>query len=168
MMQAQPNKETLRISYDKQNKEWRMGAGMGHAQPPANYPKLSVEYNNQGEFKFLIVNPKDAVFAKQDPFVAKPTKSSPNDFKKQFTVTGGGTDQLMVKVANSNGDGTPYAGGDYHYELRFEGGLPALDPTISNGGCCQDKSSSALLITVGVIALLALAYLVIRPMLAKR
>lgn len=162
------DKASLKLKYDNQSKAWMMAKDTGPDEGPGHYPKVKVDYGNQGEFTFVIHNPKGVTFAAKDPFVAKAGKTNPADFADQFSVSGGGTNTLTVKDANANKNGGPYAGGDYQYELHFSNGS-TLDPIVSNGGCCMAKSQTNLIyFGLGAVALLALFVLVIRPWLAKR
>jgi hypothetical protein len=165
----QVSKADLKLNFDKQKNEWRMAKDMGHAQGPGNYPKLEVANDHQGQFVFKIQNPQGTTFS-QKAFVPKAGKNNPGDFAKQFTVTGQGTDTLTVSVANSNttNPGQPYTGGEYHYELLFTD-KPALDPIITNRGCCQPPVSDSLVyVAFGAVALLALWFFVVRPMMRRR
>ena len=163
------DKADLKLNYVPKDKEWRMAKDMDNAQGSDNYPKLKVDYGNTGEFTFKIQNPKNVTFAESDPFVVKPGKGSPNDFASQFSVAANNGDTLVVKVANANPNGGEYPGGDYHYQLNFNAGIPPLDPILTNGGCCKPAPQSNLLYyALGGVALLALFFLIIRPMLARR
>lgn len=158
----------IRLNFDERSNEWKMAKNMETAQGKGNYPAIKVDFDDLGDIIFIIQNPKDATFASNRPFIPKPGKQNPADFWDQFSVTGGGTDTLFVKDLNANKDGTHYAGGTYTYELRFTD-KPALDPIITNGGCCKTSLQSNLVYySVGAIAILALIVLVVRPMLRRR
>lgn len=156
-------KLNAKLRGDKQ--EWWMAKGMGTAHGPGDYPKLSVNFDNSGEFTFQIHNPSAVTFAATDAFGPKAQKANPNDFGDQFTVSGEGTKTLVVKDANSNKGGGHYKGGDYNYQLRFSDGS-TLDPIISNGGCCVNKSSYVWY-AIGAVAIVALLVLLLKPMLVK-
>jgi hypothetical protein len=163
----QQDKADLKLNFDSHKSEWRMAKDDGMSKGPDDYPKLKVEKDHEGQFTFVIQNPKGIKFAATDPFAPKAGKANPGDFGDQFAVSGHGTDTLVVKDANANKDGGQYAGGDYHYELRFSEGAP-LDPIITNGGCCNNIQGNLVYFGLGAVALLALIVLVVRPMMAKR
>lgn len=161
------DKATLKLNFNDKN-EWWMAKGMEPAKGPNDYPKLKVDFDHEGLFTFRIQNPQDVTFATTDPFVPKSAKNTLTDFHDQFTFEGQGTRTLTVKDANASKNGGPYAGGDYHYELRFSDGT-TLDPIITNTGCCRAMSESNLVFySLGAVALLALIILIVRPILARR
>lgn len=164
----QQNKADLKLSYDTNHGEWRMAKDGGMAHGPSDYPTLKVDYDYDGQFIFKIQHPQGVKFANNDAFVPKAGKTNPSDFAQQFTVDGQGTDTLTVNVANANKQGGSYDGGNYNFELHFAG-KPALDPIITNGGCCHTVTHNYLAFyALGAVALIALFVLVFRPMLARR
>jgi len=161
--------KTMKLTYIAPQNEWRMAVGQGTAKGPGHYDKIKIDHNDTGELTFQIINSQNVNFANDGAFVEKPNQPSKADFAKQFSVLpgGAGTQKLVVKDANSNGDGTPYAGGDYHYELHFSNGT-TLDPVITNGGCCQAAPMGYLtFLAIGLVALAALYVLLVRPMMAR-
>lgn len=164
----QTDTTVIRLNFDTRSNEWKMAKNMENAQGKDNYPAIKVDFDDLGDIIFIIQNPKDATFAATNPFVPKPGKQNPKDFWDQFQVSGGGTDTLLVKDLNNSKDGSKYPGGTYHYELRFTD-KPALDPIITNGGCCKTTLQSNLVYySLGAVALVALAVLILRPMLRQR
>lgn len=164
--EKEKTKSDLKLSFNSK-KEWWMAKDMDTARGPGNYPKLKVDEDEVGEFTFTIHQPKEGItFAQTDAFVPK-AGANPPDFADQFTVTGEGTNRLIVTDANANkGNSLQYPGGEYVYELRFSNGT-TLDPIITNGGCCQ-SGNYMVYYALGGVALIALFILVIRPMLARR
>lgn len=150
MTQATPN---MKLNY--KDGVWWMAKNNDMAKGPGAYPKIEVPYGQPGVLTFTIQTPNNVNFAETEPFAPKTGKQNPTDFKDQLTVaSGNGKNTLVVKDANANKNGGKYAGGDYHYELRFSNGTK-LDPIISNGGCCNNLLSTSFLIAAGVaVALL--------------
>ncbi|MEO7564115.1 MAG: hypothetical protein ABIR63_03375 [Sphingomicrobium sp.] len=164
----QMDKADFTLKLHPRTGDWWMAKGPGPAHGPGHYPSVSVDYDHGGEFTFKIAKTSGITFATDKPFTAKSGQASPGDFDAQFGVVGAGTGTLVVTDANADQSGGKYVGADYPYELHFSNGK-TLDPIIRNGGCCQPTDQSALIYyAVGVIALLALLALFIRPMLARR
>jgi len=163
-------KETMKLSENLQGggTEWWMAQGNNTARGPGNYPTLTVSSDDTGEFTFTVLYPAGVTFARTNAFGPKAGAQNPPDFWDQFTVSPGGTKSLVVKDANANKAGGPYAGGDYYYELHFSDGS-TLDPVITNGGCCRTISThySIAYLAIGVVALVAIWVLLVRPMMAR-
>ena len=164
--------DLMKINYDSFGRKWMMAKNMETARGPGNYPTLEVQYDHVGLFTFVVQSPPGVTFAAHNPFVAKIGKPNPPDFADQFQVSGAGTNMLVVKSLNANKAGGPYAGGTYHYELRFSDGSK-IDPIITNNGCCRSVSGgdggflaffsepagiAVLLLSIAVIALVAMRF----------
>lgn len=167
------NADTMKLNWDADHGYWRMAKNMGTGQDPAHYPKLKVDYDNEGQFTFVIQNgPPGVTFATQNPFGEKTGKMASKDFNEQFIVspsTDGKT--LVVTDLNATKGGGKYDGKHYAYELHFSSG-PSVDPIITNGGCCGGsappiQNNNLAYYAVGAVALLAILWLVLRPMLNR-
>jgi hypothetical protein len=164
-MQGQPG--SIKLTYDTQHNEWKMAVGQGDPQGPGHYPGLSVPYNQTASFTFQIVAPPGVNFTTDGPFKAKPGGNGKSDFGDQFDVSAGGGRSLTVSDMNGQKLKKDYKGGDYHYELHFSNGT-TLDPVITNGGCCQAAPTGYLTyLAIGVVALVAIWVLLVRPMMAR-
>ena len=160
------NQKTMLVRYDSQAGHWKMGE-QEPLSGPSNYPKLKADADHVGLYKFQIVGSGGVTFDQATPFLPKGT--NPPDFNRQFIVAdGNGTRKLVVLDLNSGEAGEEYEGGEYVYQLKFSNGT-MLDPIITNGGCCQSKLyDNTAFLAIGSIALLALAYLILKPLLARR
>jgi hypothetical protein len=158
------DQKTMFVRWDNQTNQWTMGEKEPLKGPP--YPKFVLGEDHVGVYKFQIVGSGNVNFHPTEPFVAK--GANPPDFANQFLVVdGAGTNKLIVLDVNSGAPGVEYAGGDYVYQLQFDTKKP-LDPIITNGGCCKPTIySHPAFLAVGSIALLALAYLVLWPILKR-
>lgn len=171
MMLLRPETLTLSSRLQGTNSEWWMALGSGTARGPGDYPKVTVARDDTGDLTFTIINPAGTMFASTNPFGPKVGAPNPTDFWDQFTVvSGAGTKRLVVHDANANKDGSPYAGGDYNYQLNFSSGTPSLDPVITNGGCCNKPfaGNNLAFLAIGLVALVVIYVLIVRPMMSRR
>ncbi|MEO7654219.1 MAG: hypothetical protein ABIS23_00865 [Sphingomicrobium sp.] len=161
--------DTAELKLTYKDSKWRMAKGMENAKGKGEYPVLEVKKDHVGKFTFKI-NDQDNVTFADVPFAPMAGANNPTDFAGQFTVKKESPKKIVVDVLNAT-PGDPeaeYLGGTYTYELRFDGAT-TLDPIITNGGCCRTTMQSDMaFLAVGAVALLALIFLVVRPMLARR
>jgi hypothetical protein len=159
----------MEIQYN--NNKWQMRLNQGNWQDPP-YPELVVGKEEVGVFTFKIVGSGDVVFHSTDPFIEKSSSQpgGPKDFKDQFIVLGKGTKDLTVIDVNGLKNGQGYGGGTYNYALQFTG-APALDPIITNMGCCRStvafSTGEAVVYSLVLAGAGALAMLGLRKLLAK-
>lgn len=140
---------------------WMMAKDNGNPQGPAKYPSASVAYGNDGHFTFALKDAANVTFAANDPFTQKSGAGQPNDFKHQFSVTGGGTTTLVVTDQNTKQGGGKYTGGSYSYQLNLSNGQ-SVDPIIVNGGCCNAKPSSTAYLILAAVALAVVVVLAMK------
>ena len=159
-------KETIFVHYDENAQEWLMGKDVGRLELPPNYPKLEVPVDYSGEFTFKIHNTPLRKFG-ADAFAPKGT-GNPSDFDYQFSESvkeNGKT--LIVTSKNTSEQGGEYPQTDYTYQLNFDD-RTTLDPILTNMGCCQRSSADYAVYAIGIAAVAAAYFLIIRPWMARR
>lgn len=150
---------------------WTMSADGGDPVSPAQFAPIVISYGWEGKITFTIKDsPANVTFADQPISVAPFTswKDKPTDRDPQFTVKKVSEKEIVVDDLNGH-PGKPlkgYAGGHFNYVLHFNN-APAIDPIITNNGCC---SPTGLLANdaLGGLGMLALLVVAVRPMMKKR
>jgi len=147
--------------------DWHMSLNNGNPQGPNSYPEVSVKAKDTDSITFTIKHPGAIKFADTDAFCAQAGTTKPTACGGPFTISGGGTTQLVVKDANTDPSATTYT-----YVLNFKN-AKQLDPIIKNGGCCigtaQNFWSSPTGVALEIAAVaLVIAFLVWRVVLSQR
>ena len=147
--------------------EWQMSLNNGKAQGPKSYPEVSVTAKDTDTITFNIRHPGAIKFADTNAFCAQVINAKTTTCAGPFSVTGGGTTQLVVQDANNEQSAT-----DYKYVINFKNAQP-IDPIIKNGGCCSGvtetfwSSPTGIALEIAAVALV-IAFVVWRMMLSRR
>jgi hypothetical protein len=148
---------------------WEMSLDNGTPQGPGHYPTAHVTKGDQAHFTVTIVNPQGIGFtpvgSTSGPIFIQPGSAKPTggiDAQiTDVTVKDNGSDKgAMLTFTDTN-----KKKGDLTYVLNFQG-APQLDPIVDNGG--PGLKSQLVWYAVGAIAVAALLYLLLKPMLVRR
>ena len=149
---------------------WTMSADGGDPVSPAQFAPIVISYGWEGKITFTIKDsPANVTFADQPiavaPFINWETK--PNGMDPQFTLKKVSPTEIVVDDLNGN-PGKPfkgYDGGHFNYGLQFNN-APAIDPIITNNGCCSPTGSLDY-DALGGAGMLALLVVAVRPLVKK-